>query len=55
MRQKARREMLAQLKGASPVAAIKASDRELVRDLVITHGKVMRGQKSLQLRIVEPH
>lgn len=54
MRQKARREMLAQLKSASPVAAIKASDRELVRDLVITHGKVMRGQKSLQLRIVEP-
>jgi hypothetical protein len=51
---KQRHDMLEQFEAGSTFAEVKRSDRALVRDLVITKGKVDRGEHHLKLRIVSP-
>ncbi|MBI1205439.1 MAG: DUF4384 domain-containing protein [Rhodopseudomonas sp.] len=52
MSKQATERMRAQLKGGATFATIKRPAREVVRDLVVTHGKVERGQSTAILHIV---
>jgi Domain of unknown function (DUF4384) len=50
-----RGQLLSQFKSGHAFVEVHRPARELVRDLVITHGKIERGEDSLTLRIVHSH